>query len=133
MNRGMAGHMHLIEPDLGAGATASSAPAVRWPSGRRSRTRLRPGAVAVAFHGEAAMNDGMLMEAYNLAVAWKPARRVRVQGQQVVDHNLLRRRHRRDAGGRARGFGLPVETANGHRVEDVFAAAGRLIERARDG
>jgi pyruvate dehydrogenase E1 component alpha subunit len=32
---------------------------------------LTPGAVAVAFFGEEAMNQGMLMEALNLAAVWK--------------------------------------------------------------
>jgi pyruvate dehydrogenase E1 component alpha subunit len=31
---------------------------------------LRPGKVAIAFFGEGAMNQGMLLESLNLAVAW---------------------------------------------------------------
>ena len=32
---------------------------------------LNPGAIAVAFFGEGAMNEGMLMESLNLASVWK--------------------------------------------------------------
>jgi pyruvate dehydrogenase E1 component alpha subunit len=79
------------------------------------------------------MNQGMLMEAYNMAVAWNlPVIFV------CKDNKWSITTYSADVTGgtpaqRARGFGLHAETANGDRVEDVFAAAGKLVERARTG
>ena len=134
MNHGMAGHMHLLEPDLGTGCDGMVGAGAPLAVGAAISHAMRaPGAVAVAFHGEATMNAGMLMEAYNMAVAWNlPVVFV------CKDNKWSITTYSSDVTGgtpveRARGFGLPVETANGDRVEDVFAAAGRLIDRARAG
>lgn len=134
MNRGRAGHMHLMDSQLHAaadGIVGSSGPLAVGHA--IALKRLHPGRVAVAFHGEAAMNQGMLMEAYNLAVAWKlpvvfvckdnqwsiTTASATVTGGDLVD--------------RARSFGLTVEKARGERVGEVHAAADKLMKRARKG
>jgi len=134
LNRGRAGHMHLMDPDLPAssdGIVGSSAPLAVGQA--IAHARLRPGRVAVAFHGEAASNQGMLMEAYNLAAAWKlpvvfvckdNKWSITTYTSQVTGGNLA---------ARARAFGLAVEQADGSKVDDVHRAAGHLIERARAG
>lgn len=134
MNRGRAGHMHLMDPRLHAaadGIVGSSGPlAVGHAIALR---RLHPGRIAVAFHGEAAMNQGMLLEAYNLAAAWKlPVLFVCKDNQwsittssaSVTGGNLI---------DRASSFGLAVQDARGERTDEVYAAAGKLIKRARSG
>jgi pyruvate dehydrogenase E1 component alpha subunit len=134
MNRGRAGHMHLMARELSAvadGIVGSSAALAVGQAVALARTR--PGAVAVAFHGEGAMNQGMLMEAYNLAVVW------RLPVVFVCRDNrwsITTRSREVTAGtptGRARSFGLAVEEAKGHDVRSVHAAAGRLVARARRG
>lgn len=134
MNGGHAGHMHLMARDLGVtsdGIVGASAPLAVGQAVAHARTR--PGAVAIAFHGEGAMNQGMLMEAYNLAVAWRlPVVFV------CRDNRWSITTHSRDVtagtpSARARSFGLAVEEASGHDVRSVHAAAGRLITRARLG
>lgn len=68
---GRAGHMHLLVPDLLAasdGIVGSSGPLATGFA--LAAKRLRPGSVAVAFFGEGAANQGMLLESLNLAVAW---------------------------------------------------------------
>jgi pyruvate dehydrogenase E1 component alpha subunit len=134
MNRGHAGHMHLMDPDLHAaadGIVGSSGPLAVGHA--VALQRLHPGRIAVAFHGEAAMNQGMMMEAYNLAVAWrlpvlfvcKDNRwSITTTSASVTGGNLV---------DRARSFGLAVQEARGERVADVYTAAGRLIRRARKG
>ena len=134
MNRGHAGHMHLMDPGLHAaadGIVGSSGPLAVGHA--VALQRLHPGRIAVAFHGEAATNQGMLMEAYNLAAVWKlpvlfvckdnqwsiTTSSASVTGGNVID--------------RARSFGLAVEEARGERVAEVHAAAGKLIKRARRG
>jgi pyruvate dehydrogenase E1 component alpha subunit len=95
--------------------------------------RRHPGRVAVAFHGEAAMNQGMLMESYNLAVAW---------GLPVIfvckDNKWSITTYSSEVTGgdlatRAKAFGLHVRRARGDRVQDVYRAAGHLVRRARAG
>ena len=134
MNLGHAGHMHLMDAQLHAaadGIVGSSGPLAVGHA--IALQRLHPGRIAVAFHGEAAMNQGMLMEAYNLAAAWKlpvlfvckdnrwsiTTASARVTGGDLVE--------------RARSFGLTIEQARGERVNEVYAAAGKLIKRARKG
>jgi acetoin:2,6-dichlorophenolindophenol oxidoreductase subunit alpha len=133
-NHGRAGHMHLMEPELHAaadGIVGSSAPLAVGQA--IAITRLHPGCVAIAFHGEGAMNQGMLMEAYNMSVAWNlpvvfvckdnkwsiTTRSTDVTGGDITE--------------RARAFGLTVKKVRGDRVEEVYTAAGTLIQRARDG
>lgn len=134
MNGGHAGHMHLMDPQLHAaadGIVGSSGPLAVGHA--IALQQLHPGRIAVAFHGEAAMNQGMLMEAYNLAAAWRlpvlfvcknnkwsiTTASARVTGGDLVE--------------RARSFGLMVEEARGERVNEVYAAASKLIRRARKG
>jgi acetoin:2,6-dichlorophenolindophenol oxidoreductase subunit alpha len=134
MNHGHAGHMHLMDPNLHAaadGIVGSSGPLAVGHA--IALAQLHPGRIAVAFHGEGAMNQGMLLESYNLAVAWNlpvvfvckdnswsiTTHSSEVTGGDVVD--------------RARAFGLAVEDVRGDRVEDVYRAASRLVNRARKG
>jgi TPP-dependent pyruvate/acetoin dehydrogenase alpha subunit len=134
LNRGWAGHMHLMDPDVPAtadGIVGTSGPLAVGQA--VANARLHPGRVAVAFHGEAAMNQGMLMESYNMAVAWNlPVLfvckdnkwSITTYSAEVTGGDLVER---------ARSFGLAVEEVGGNRVEDVHRAAGRLITRARRG
>ena len=134
LNLGKAGHMHLMDPDLPAaadGIVGASGPLAVGAA--IANQRLHPGRIAVAFHGEAAMNQGMLMESYNLAVAWRlPVLFV------CKDNKWSITTHSADVTGgtltdRAKAFGLRVRRARGDRVESVYAAAGDLIGRARSG
>jgi hypothetical protein len=134
MNKGQAGHMHVLEPDVHAAADGMVGASGPLAVGNAiANTRLHPGRVAIAFHGEAAMNQGMLMEAYNMAVAWNlPVIFV------CKDNKWSITTYSSEVTGgtpvqRARAFGLPVETADGARVQSVYAAAGKLINRARSG
>lgn len=134
MNGGWAGHMHLLDPDVNAACDGMVGAAGPLAVGAAvAHSRLRAGSVAVAFHGEGAVNAGMLMEAYNLAVAWSlPVLFV------CKDNNWSITTHSSDVTGstpvqRAQGFGLRVATARGDRVEEVHAAAGGLLARARGG
>lgn len=134
LNLGKAGHMHLMDRNLPAasdGIVGTSGPLAVGAA--IANQRLNPGRVAIAFHGEAAMNQGMLMESYNLAVAW---------GLPVIfickDNKWSITTHSAevtggDVAGRAKAFGLRVRRARGDRVQDVYAAAGDLIRRARSG
>ena len=91
------------------------------------------GAVAVSFFGDGAVNEGMLMEALNLAAAW------RLPVVFVCKDNRWAVSTRSDAltgGGlrrRLRAFGVPVVEVDGRDVERVDRAARRAVARGRAG
>ena len=131
---GAGGHMHLFSKEhlaASSGIVGSSGPAACGFA--YAAQLLRPGRVAVAFFGEAAMNQGMLMEALNLATVWElPVLFVcRDNGMAIATPSASM------TGGdlldRARGLGVPAESVDGSEVESVWRAAGRSLERARRG
>ncbi len=131
---GMGGHMHLFAPDLPAassGIVGASAPA--GVGFALAAEMLRPGSVAVAFFGEGAMNQGMVLESLNLAAAWKlPVLFVcKDDGWSITT-----RSPEMTAGSleeRARGLGVPAAAADGLEAAAVWGAAGDAIDRARSG
>jgi pyruvate dehydrogenase E1 component alpha subunit len=69
---GMGGHMHLFSKEhlaASSGIVGSEGPAAAGFA--LAAQYSRPGAIAVAFFGDGAMNQGMLMESMNLAAIWK--------------------------------------------------------------
>lgn len=132
--RGMGGHMHLFAPEFlaaSSGIVGSSGPAAAGFA--LASQYLRAGRVAVAFFGEGATNQGMLLESLNLAVAWQlPVLfvckdnqwEITTPGASVTGGILTER---------ARGFGMPAVDVDGRDVEAVWAAAGDAIRRARQG
>jgi TPP-dependent pyruvate/acetoin dehydrogenase alpha subunit len=134
LNQGRAGHMHVMDPSIPAAADGIVGTSGPLAVGQAvAHQRLNPGRVAIAFHGEGAMNQGMLMEAYNLAVAWKLPVVFVCKDNRWAITTVSAEVTGGDLAERARSFGLAVEKARGDRVEDVNRAAGRLIERARKG
>jgi TPP-dependent pyruvate/acetoin dehydrogenase alpha subunit len=131
---GMGGHMHLFSPvhlAASSGIVGAEGPAVVGFA--LAARRLRPGKLAVAFFGEGAMNQGMLLEALNLAVAWNlPAIfvckdtdwAITTRSQSVTGGDLTKR---------ARGFGLQAVDVDGTDVEAVWGAARGAMQRARQG
>ncbi|MBM3166552.1 MAG: thiamine pyrophosphate-dependent dehydrogenase E1 component subunit alpha [Chloroflexi bacterium] len=131
---GRGGHMHLFSPEhiaASSGIVGASGPVA---AGFALATQhLRPGKVAVAFFGDGAMNQGMLMESMNLAVAWKlpvlfvckdNSWAITTRSPDVSGGNLLER---------ARSFGMPAFELDGIDVYAVWDAARQGIARARKG
>ncbi len=131
---GMGGHMHLFAPELltaSSGIVGASGPAAAGFA--LAAQYLRPGRLAAATFGEGAMNQGMLMESMNLAVAWRlPVLfickdnqwEMTTRGASVTGGNLRER---------AGAFGMPALDVDGSDVEAVWAAAQEAIRRARQG
>ncbi len=129
---GKGGHMHLFSKEYLAASSgivgASGPAAVGFALAARY---LRPGKVALAFFGEGAMNQGVLLESMNLAVVWKlpvifickdsgwaiTTRSASVTGGKLVE--------------RALSFGMPAVELDGTDVENVWQAANEAIKRAR--
>ncbi len=131
---GMGGHMHLFSKEhlaASSGIVGASGPTATGFA--LAAQYLRPGTLSVAFFGDGAINQGMLLESMNLAVVWElPVIFVckdsdwaittvssTVTGGTICD--------------RARGFGLETVKLDGSDVETVWKTAKKAVEKARDG
>jgi pyruvate dehydrogenase E1 component alpha subunit len=131
---GMGGHMHLFSKKYLAASSGIVGAAGPIAAGfALSAQYLRPGAISVAFFGEGAMNQGMLMESMNLASTWKlPVLfvckddnwSITTQSKSVTGGNLNERAH---------GLGIHVVETDGYDASIVWEAAFSAIERARSG
>jgi len=129
---GNGGHMHLFSKEYSAassGIVGSSAPLALGFA--LSSQYLQNEKVAVAFFGEGAMNQGMLMESLNLAVSWNlPVIfvckdndwAITTPTHSVTGGDILKR---------ARSFGMPAKEAVGYNVEEIWKSSAEMIERAR--
>jgi hypothetical protein len=98
-----------------------------------AQQQLRPGKVAAAFFGEGAMNQGMLMEAMNLAAAWELPLVFVCRDNGIAITTDSRSVTGGDIDERARGLGLEARRVDGADVRAVWHAAGELFDRARSG
>jgi TPP-dependent pyruvate/acetoin dehydrogenase alpha subunit len=131
---GMGGHMHLFSREhlaASSGIVGSAAPIAAGFA--LAAKRLRPGRVGVAFFGDGACNQGMLLEALNLAAAWSlPAIfvckdngwAITTRSTSVTGGGIA---------GRAEGFGMPAYEADGLDVSAVWETAGRAFAETRSG
>lgn len=131
---GMGGHMHLFSRAhlaASSGIVGSTGPCAAGFA--LAAQYLNPGAIAVAFFGEGAMNQGMLMESLNLASVWAlPLLFVcKDDGWSITTES------KKTTGGqlqeRCRGLGVPAAEVDGIDVAEVTAVARTAIERARGG
>jgi acetoin:2,6-dichlorophenolindophenol oxidoreductase subunit alpha len=132
--RGQGGHMHLFSKQhlaASSGIVGAEGPAA---AGFALAVQfLRPGAVAVAFFGDGALNQGMLMESMNLAAVWSlPVLFVcKDDGWAITTKPDVSTAG--TVADRARGLGLEYVAVDGLEVEAVAHAARPAIERARAG
>ena len=133
---GLGGSMHIADLGLGIlGANGIVGATMPLATGAALSAKLRgEGAVAVAFFGDGAANQGTFHEAANLAGAWKlplvfmcenngyaltaPARQMMAGGSVAA---------------RAAGYGIPGVQVDGNDAEEVFAVFRTAVERARNG
>lgn len=134
LDGGCAGHMHLMSPEhlVAASGIVGSAGPVACGFGFASQLR-GAGHIAVAFFGDGAVNEGMLLEAFNLARAWHlPVLFVCKDNRWAINT-----RSRSVTGGslrkRAAGFGLPVFSVDGTDVVAVWRVAGDAVRLVRQG
>ncbi len=131
---GMGGHMHLFSKEFlaaSSGIVGAEGPVAAGFA--LSAQYLRPGRIAVAFFGDGAMNQGMLLESMNLASAWN----LPVLFICKDDGWAISTRSESMTGGslneRARGLGIPAAEVDGCDVSQVWEASHSAIERARSG
>lgn len=131
---GMGGHMHLFSKEhlaASSGIVGAAGPAAVGFA--LSAQYLRPGSIAVAFFGDGAMNQGMLMESMNLASAWNlpvlfvckdDGWAITTKSESVTGGDLMER---------ARGLGVQAVKVDGGDVSAVWHACHPAIKRARAG
>jgi pyruvate dehydrogenase E1 component alpha subunit len=134
LDGGAAGHMHLLSREHLAAATGivGGPVPVACGFGLAAQAGGR-GRVSFAFFGDGALNEGMVMEALNLAAVWrlpvvlvcKDNRwAVTTRSRDVLGGGLVRR---------ARGLGLRVVEVDGRDVGAVWRVARTAVRRARRG
>lgn len=131
---GMGGHMHLFSREYlsaSSGIVGSTGPtAVGFALAAR---HLRPETLAVAFFGEGAANQGMLMEAMNLSVAWKLPVVFVCKNNRMAITTPSTSTTGANLAERAEGFGMPAVEVDGKDVEEVWHEAYVAATRARKG
>ncbi len=135
LNRGRGGSMHAADVSKGilganaiVGANAAIIAGAAW-----SAQRAGHGHVAVSFFGDGALNQGVLLEALNLAALWKLPAVFVCENNGYATTMPTRDSIAGTAIGRAEGFGIPAEVVDGMDVHEVRAATERAVERARAG
>ncbi len=129
---GMGGHMHMFAPDhlaASSGIVGASGPAAVGFA--LAGSYLRPGTISIAFFGEAAMNQGMLLEALNLAAVWELPMLfmckdngwgITTDSETTTKGDLL---------DRARGFDIPGLAVDGSDVIAVWYAVQQALTHIR--
>lgn len=131
---GQGGHMHLFAPEhlaASSGIVGSSGPAAAGFA--LAGQMQRPGSIAVAFFGEGAINQGMLLESFNLAAVWDLPVLFVCKDDGWAIFTPTETTTRSSPVERAHGFGLTAVSVDGTNVMDIWRTAGRLIEDIRAG
>jgi acetoin:2,6-dichlorophenolindophenol oxidoreductase subunit alpha len=133
---GKGGSMHIADMALGhLGANAIVGGGIAHVVGAGlSYKRLKSNAVSVAFFGDGAMQQGILYESMNMAALWDlPVLFVCINNQYGMGTRIDRATRNVAFDKRAEAFGLEAAMVDGEDVEEVFAAAQQLMDKARAG
>ncbi len=135
LNRGRGGSMHAADFGVGVlGANAIvGAPGAILTGAVWARRRRGADIVGVTFFGDGAVNEGMLLEAFNLAALW------RIPVLFVCENNGYATTMPVDGAvagtiaGRAAAFGMPAATVDGQDPEAVREVTAAAVARMRAG
>ena len=134
-NRGRGGSMHIADFALGiygangiVGAGAPMACGAAYTFTVRGEDR-----VAVPFFGDGAMNQGVLLESFNLAVILRLPVVFACENNGFAITSSIDEMLGGELVKRAEGFGLPARSVDGMDVRAVHAATAAAVEIARGG
>jgi len=134
--KGRGGSMHIADMEKGMlGANGIVGAGIPLTTGAALTAKLKQsGAVAVAFFGDGATNQGSFHESLNMASNWK------LPAVYVVENNGFGEFTPtdfvipvKDIAVRADSYAMNADIADGMDVFDVFEKAGRASDRARSG
>jgi pyruvate dehydrogenase E1 component alpha subunit len=135
LSRGKGGHMHLFDPEHNfscSGIEGASLPAATGAA--LAYKKLGRDAVAVAFFGEGAANQGTFHEALNLAGLWQlPVVFVCEDNRWAISVPKSRSTAIASNADRAAAYGMPGVSVEHNDPVEMFRAAGEAIARARSG
>lgn len=135
LSGGRGGHMHLFDARVNFACSGIIAQGLGPAVGAALAARLRGSdAVAVAFLGEGAANQGAFHEALNLASVWRAPVVFVIEdnsyGISVAKKDCTAIARNAD---RAAAYGMPGRFVPGNDPDAVHAAAGEAVARARAG
>jgi TPP-dependent pyruvate/acetoin dehydrogenase alpha subunit len=135
LSRGKGGHMHLFAPEVGFSCSGIVGQGIGIAVGHALAARLQGSrAVAVAFTGEGAANQGIFHEAMNLAALWKlPFVCVIEDNRWGVSVPKSKSTAVARNSDRAVAYGCAGAYVEGNDPDAIFAAARGAVERARAG
>ncbi|MGQ0840036.1 thiamine pyrophosphate-dependent dehydrogenase E1 component subunit alpha [Actinokineospora sp.] len=135
LNRGRGGSMHAADVSKGilganaiVGANAAIIAGAAWAARQSGRDQ-----VAVSFFGDGALNQGVLLEALNLAALWRLPVLFVCENNGYATTMPTRDGVAGTAVGRAAAFGIPAAVVDGMDVAEVRAAAATAVARAAAG
>jgi pyruvate dehydrogenase E1 component alpha subunit len=134
--RGRGGSMHIAEPakgNLGANGIVGGGLPIAVGAALSAKKR-RTGAVALAFFGDGANNEGAFHEALNLASIWKlPVIFVCENNQYAMSMAMDRATAIANVADRARAYAMPGVIVDGNDFAAVAEASFAATGRARAG
>ena len=135
LNRGRGGSMHAADFSLGVlgangivGAGGPIAVGAAWSAQQAGEDR-----VAVAFFGDGALNQGVLLESFNLAAMWQLPVLFVCENNGYATTLPAATAVAGSATGRAAAFGIPAAEVDGMDTEAVRTAAAEAVTRAGSG
>ena len=134
--KGKGGSMHVADIEngiLGANGIVGGGPPISVGAALAQKIRGTTN-VAVSFAGDGSVNQGTTFEAMNLAVVLKVPAVFVIENNYYSEHtNISYAVGCDDLKARTEAFGFPVFVADGSNFFDVYEAAGKAIEHARQG
>jgi acetoin:2,6-dichlorophenolindophenol oxidoreductase subunit alpha len=133
--RGKGGSMHIADQETGnLGANAIVAGSTALATGAALSSKMRgTGQVTVCFFGDGALGQGVLYEAMNMASLWKLPVIYVCENNLYNEYTHFSETTAGEMSARPKAFGIHTEEVDGQDVRAVYAAAQRLVERARRG
>ena len=132
---GKGGSMHVADLGVGMlGANGIVGAGIGLATGAALTAKTNhSGGVAVAFFGDGGANEGILLEALNLAAIWKLPMIFVCENNGWSEFTPTAALTAGRIADRATPFGIPAEQVDGNDVVAVHRAATGAIERARRG
>jgi len=134
--KGRGGSMHIAEPargNLGANGIVGGGLPIAVGAALTAK-KLKSGAVAVAFFGDGANNEGAFHEALNIASIWRlPVVFVCENNQYAMSMAVVRSTAVANVADRATAYAIPGVIVDGNDFAAVAEAAFRATDRARGG
>lgn len=135
LSRGKGGHMHLFDQQKNFSCSGIVGQSIGLAVGQALAAKLQgSNAVAIAFTGEGAVNQGLFHESLNLAAVWNLPFVCIIEdnkwGVSVSKETSTAIPRNSD---RAQAYGIPGEYVENNDVWGIYSAAKRAIERARAG